>query len=109
MVTLVLSRFGYQVDAVEDGERAWQSLGNGAYRLLITDHNMPKLSGLELVGKMRTAGMGLAVISISGTLTEDDVDAYRGLGVEALLPKPFLPRELVELVDATLFGLRRRV
>ena len=45
----ILMRVGYEVDATEDGQAAWQALNAGSYDLLITDNNMPKVTGVELL------------------------------------------------------------
>jgi DNA-binding response OmpR family regulator len=58
----VLVRPGYEVDGAEDGAAAWKALHANNYGLLTTDHEMPKSSGLELVGKLRAARMTLQVI-----------------------------------------------
>lgn len=42
----VLIYSGYHVDVAEDGEAGWEALHAASYDLLITDHNMPKLSGV---------------------------------------------------------------
>ena len=47
--TEVLIDSGYHVDAAQDGAIAWDILQIKSYDLLITDYDMPKLSGLELV------------------------------------------------------------
>ena len=49
---LVLVRAGYQVRAVEGAQAAWEALQSRSYDLLITDNQMPGLSGLELVSKL---------------------------------------------------------
>src|ERR1035441_6822218 len=63
----VLKSSGYEVDTAEDGKAGWQALqavthAPDSYDLLITDHNMPELSGLALVKKLRAARMALPVI-----------------------------------------------
>src|ERR1041385_7209715 len=58
----VLRRFGYQTETVADGAAAWEALQANRYDLLITDNRMPKVSGVELVKKMRSAHMTLPVI-----------------------------------------------
>ncbi|MBE0544257.1 MAG: response regulator, partial [Verrucomicrobia bacterium] len=65
--TAVLTRAGYTVDAAEDGVVAWHALNAESYDLLITDNNMPALTGIELLQKMRAARMCLPVIVASGT------------------------------------------
>src|SRR5689334_19643597 len=44
----VLGCSGYDVDTAEDGEAGWNALQTKNYDLLITDNNMPKLTGVEL-------------------------------------------------------------
>jgi Response regulator receiver domain len=60
----VLLRDGYEVDAA-----AWVALQSRSYDLLITDNQMPGLSGAEFVRKLRAAQMTLPVIFASGGLT----------------------------------------
>jgi YesN/AraC family two-component response regulator len=59
------------VDTAEDGEFGWEALQAKNYDLLITDNNMPKVSGLELVKKLRSARMALPVILASGAMPEE--------------------------------------
>jgi DNA-binding response OmpR family regulator len=47
--TSVLKSSGFQVDTAVDGAAGWDALHTSSYDLLITDNNMPKLSGVELV------------------------------------------------------------
>lgn len=72
----ILIDSGYRVDTAENGEAGWQMLHGtrhnpDSYHLLITDNHMPKLSGIELIKKLRSAGMGLPVILASGTMPLD--------------------------------------
>ena len=84
---------GYQVDAAEDGAEGWEALHARSYDLLITDNNMPKVSGVELVKKVRCAGMALPVIMASGSPAEES-----GLQLAAILQKPFTGNELLATV-----------
>jgi DNA-binding response OmpR family regulator len=98
----VLIRSGYQVDAAEDGEAGWKALHATSYDLLITDHNMPKLSGVELVKKLRSAQMKLPVVLASGVLPKEELDQNPWLQLAATLLKPFTIAELLETVRAAL-------
>ena len=57
-----LTRFGYQVDTAEDGVAGWKALQANHYDLLLTDNNMPRLSGIDLIKRLRFARMNLPVI-----------------------------------------------
>jgi DNA-binding response OmpR family regulator len=52
----VLKRSGYDVDAVEDGAAAWDTLQLNRYDLMVTDNKMPRVSGVELLKKLQAAG-----------------------------------------------------
>ena len=84
---LVLSQAGYAVETAADGEEAWAALLNGGFDLLLTDHNMPLLSGLDLVRRVRSAGMGLPVIINSGGLDLAEASDCAQLDLAAVLDK----------------------
>ena len=98
----VLSRSGYLVDAAENGAAGWDALHGNNFDLLITDHDMPKLSGLELVKKVRSARMTLPVILATGTLPKEDLERHPWLQVAATLLKPFSPQQLLKTVQEVL-------
>jgi DNA-binding response OmpR family regulator len=100
--TAVLLRFGYTVDAAEDADGAWVALQSRHYDLLITDNQMPGLSGLELVKKLRSAQMALPVIVASGGVVEEDMTRNPWLQPAAALPKPFTSDMLLSLVSEVL-------
>jgi DNA-binding response OmpR family regulator len=100
--TEVLIDSGYEVDAVADGVAAWEALQIKAFNLLITDHNMPKLTGVELVKKLRSARMDLPVILATGRLPVEELAQNPSLQLAAMLPKPFSIDELLETVRVVL-------
>lgn len=101
---VALIRFGYDVDTAEDGAAAWQALHdiNVSYNLLITDNKMPKVTGLELIKKMRSEEMTLPVILASGTIPTEELKQYPWLLLDATLPKPFTTAELLYTVKKAL-------
>jgi two-component system, OmpR family, alkaline phosphatase synthesis response regulator PhoP len=97
----VLFRSGYQVDTAEDGETGWEALQARNYDLLITDNKMPKVSGVELVRKLRSARMALPVILATGAMPEE-LDRHPWLQLAATLLKPFTGEELLGTVKKVL-------
>ncbi len=93
---------GYHADTAEDGAAAWEALQIKDFNLLITDHNMPKLTGVELVRKLRSARMALPVILATGKLPTEALVQNPSLQLAALLPKPFSIDELLETVRTVL-------
>lgn len=97
-----LSRVGHQVDTAEDGAAGWAAIQTHNYHLLITDHNMPKLSGIELVTKLRAARMALPAILMSGALPTHELNTQPPLRIEAVLEKPFTADQLIGTVAEVL-------
>jgi CheY-like chemotaxis protein len=115
----VLTGSGCQVDTAEDGEAGWKLLeafgcNSDSYDLLITDNNMPNLSGLELILRLRAARFTLPIVLISGELPlgiRAAVDSRtplnqfewnRSLRISAALPKPFTIAVLLRTVKRVL-------
>ena len=98
-VAYQLMRSGHQVDTAEDGKAAWDVLQSERYDLLITDHNMPKVSGLELVKKLRAEDVDLPVILMSGAMPAEELHRHPWLQLAATLPKPFTGDELLGIVE----------
>ena len=98
----VLRRCGYQVDAAEDGQEGWEALCAHAYDLLITDNVMPRMSGVELIRKLRAEHMTLPVILTSGTLPVADLLQDPVLALAAALEKPVSHDLLVQTVQIAL-------
>jgi len=101
-VAEVLTVSGYCVDTREDGSAGWEAIVESAYDLLITDNEMPKFSGLELVQQIRSAGMTLPVVLMSGAIPAEALNQGCLLRLAAVLPKPFTMGELLAVVEKAL-------
>jgi len=102
MNAMVLAYTGYTVEMAEDGAAAWEALQATRYDLLITDNHMPRLTGLELLKEMRSAGMKIPVIMATGKLPTQELAQNAGLEPVALLVKPYVAEQLLEKVKAVL-------
>jgi two-component system sensor histidine kinase and response regulator WspE len=63
-----LTRMGICVETATGGEEGWLRLREEPFDLLITDHEMPDLQGLDLIRRLRAAASTLPVILISGRM-----------------------------------------
>jgi DNA-binding response OmpR family regulator len=94
----LLTAQGYLVTRAGNGLEAWEEARRGTFDLLITDADMPLLSGEELIERLRAAQPGLPVLLISGDRSRIRRLAERGLCCP-FLPKPFRPGELLKQVE----------
>jgi len=105
-----LERAGHAVRAVPDGAAALDMLRRDRPDLLLTDIDMPRLTGDELIRRARAEGLlaGMAVVIVSGSMQLGDPRAgdLRATGV---LLKPFVGRELVGCVDDALGNVAQAV
>jgi chemosensory pili system protein ChpA (sensor histidine kinase/response regulator) len=92
-IARMLANVGYVVDQAADGEEAWTMLAEVSYDLLVSDMEMPRLSGAELLARVRGRHPGLPVVAISARAGRD-----RASGADAFLAKPVARQELVARV-----------
>jgi DNA-binding response OmpR family regulator len=95
---------GYAVDAAADGARALQYLDSYEYEVAIIDWRMPKVSGLEVVRRLRRRGSSLPILMLTARDAPRDRVAGLDGGADDYLVKPFDFSELL----ARLRALRRR-
>jgi len=96
LLEITLGRDGHTVETAEDGQEALNRITAtpSAFDLLITDHHMPNMNGLELVSRLRSLPFAGKIVVFSSELSEEVADAYRRLKVDCILPKPIFPATL---------------
>ncbi len=101
----VLEYHKYTVDAVYDGQDALDYAQTEAYDGIILDIMMPRLSGLEVLQRLRRAGSRTPILLLTAKTEIEDRIQGLDLGADDYLPKPFAMGELLARVRAM---LRRR-
>lgn len=96
LMRLILHRAGYEIETVADGEEALRRLREprADFDLLITDHHMPVLNGLELVRQLPAVPFRGKVMVFSSEIDPAVLREYHRLGVHLILPKPIRPDAL---------------
>ncbi len=112
IVVAKLYGLGYEVTEVEDGREALDLLEDGEIPdLLITDSNMPRMSGLQLVRAIRdsksTDLVKLPIVMLTARQSERDVIEGLETGLDDYVIKPFSPDELAARVRTALWRSNR--
>lgn len=101
VLRLALEGAGYECIETQDGQEARDLLMTGhAMDLIVTDHQMPRMTGLELVKWVRSHSTisGTPVLLYSGQMNSDLSRQAQQAGSTAVLTKPFLLQDLLTLV-----------
>lgn len=102
LLVRMFSLAGYEVEHVPDGRAAWQraSADLRHFDVIITDHHMPEMTGLELASELVRAKFPGRIIVHSANLPEEVKGAYRRLGVQDIIAKQPHSDELLATVEA---------
>jgi CheY-like chemotaxis protein len=102
----LLTRAGHTITYAQNGEEALalctdNGTDAGLFDMIVTDQNMPGMTGVELIRRVRATGMSLPVVVVSGHLGPDLIQELDTLGVAGVLRKPFSQKELAALIGRT--------
>lgn len=106
-LTLILRKAGFQVTAAEDGNKALKQLQElqnkpGKVDLLVTDIQMPGLTGIEIIDGIRKMNLDIPCLVITGYGNKDTVIELMRKGCSEYLDKPFEPEEFLKRVNIVL-------
>jgi two-component system, OmpR family, alkaline phosphatase synthesis response regulator PhoP len=100
-------RAGYDVLCANDGQEGWEEIERARPDIVVTDCQMPRLSGLGLAERIRsnpnTANLPVIMLSAKGFEISSQ-ELREKYGIRCLMAKPFSPRELFTRVEAVLAG-----
>jgi DNA-binding response OmpR family regulator len=98
MIAMVLGGPAAKVVKARNGWEALIKIGATArpFDIVITDHRMPRMTGLQLVRQLRAKNFRGKIFVLSAHLSDDDISAYEELNVDMMMSKPFDFDELQE-------------
>lgn len=104
----ILSKAGYEVSTAEDGIAALEKLRANPPDVLVTDWNMPGVTGIELCETMRRIGTSrrVHVILVTGNDKREEVVAGLKAGADDYVTKPVHREELLARVAAGVRGIK---
>jgi CheY-like chemotaxis protein len=103
LVTLLLERMGYNFDVAKDGEQALQLFKEKNYILILTDINIPKLTGIQLAEIFRKdpnkQKASLPIVALTADTISEDFETYYKAGIDKIIIKPFKENEFRGVVE----------
>jgi CheY-like chemotaxis protein len=91
MIAMVLGGPASKVTRARNGWEALIRIGVASrpFDVVITDHRMPRMNGLQLVRRLRAKNFGGKILVLSAYLSDEDIAAYEELRVDMMMSKPF--------------------
>lgn len=107
MIDLMLAATGIDVDFAQNGSEAVEACQLNEYDAVLMDIQMPVMGGVEAVREIRQMEDGFKlnhtpILFLSGTTSEDQIDAGIEAGGDGHLPKPFTSASLIGALDQVL-------
>jgi CheY-like chemotaxis protein len=98
----LLIEAGYEVDTAADGVMASELLERNPYDLIITDNQMPRMSGVELLEELYSARKFVPAIMATGTMPATELRCQQWFQIATTLIKPYTLPELLGAVRNSL-------
>ena len=105
VVSFNLVRAGFEVSAVGSGKEALEALQRSTFDLVLTDQQMPMMTGVQLCEHIRNLPgyERIPIILLTAKCMEVNFsELQERVGLSAALPKPFSPSELVTCIEESL-------
>jgi CheY-like chemotaxis protein len=106
LLGLLLKKQQILFDFAKDGQAGWELFNENKYDIILTDINVPKLTGDQLANAIRNHPNGkskLPVIALTANIMQDDLDDYRNSGISDILVKPFKENELKDMLQKHIY------
>lgn len=107
LIKQLLEMQGYEVTYVSDPKQALELLDKELFSIVLSDYNMPGLNGQQLFESIRSKGLILPVVFLTGMATKDFVISALRLGASDVLEKP-CPKDVLTSSLARILEIERR-
>ncbi len=98
----LLTHSGYAAEGAKDGAAGWEALQALDYDLVVTDNKMPRMTGVEMIEKLRSARMTVPVIMATGNMPTQEFARRPWLKPDIMLERPFSDDDLMTAVKKVL-------
>ncbi|KAL3833696.1 hypothetical protein ACJIZ3_008432 [Penstemon smallii] len=97
---MLLTRFGMETNAVENGKEAVDLFASGkCYDLVFMDMEMPIMDGLKATQALREMGVSSTIVGVTSRTQEGETQAFMEAGLDACWEKPLTRDGIISLLD----------
>lgn len=98
-VHMLLTKAHVKTMEASAGKEALELLATHEPDVVLTDINMPEMNGFELALQIRNhpsiQNRSIPIVALTGTISEEDIQRFREVGINDYLVKPFTPKDLL--------------
>ena len=103
LLTLLLKKYFMEFDVAKDGEKGLELFKENKYDIVLTDINVPKLTGDQLAVAIRQdedeQKAKLPIVALTASIVNDDLDSYLKSGINDILIKPFKENDFTSILQ----------
>jgi len=107
LIKLLLKKLQFSFDIAKDGEEGVRLFENNYYDIVLTDINVPKLTGDQIAAIIRKntdiRKNNLPIIALTASIIGDNTEQYYRMGINELLVKPFKEADFKAVLERYLF------
>ncbi|MFC2171260.1 response regulator [Acidobacteriota bacterium] len=107
--THMISSLGHKVDQAADGVEGWLKLAKNKYDLILTDMNMPGMTGSELLAEIKRELPNTEVVMMTGYGSIEDAVNTMKMGAADFILKPIEMKQIVSLLHRTCGVVKARL
>ncbi|MEK4029834.1 MULTISPECIES: response regulator [Bacillaceae] len=98
LIVDTLEEEGHALTEAADGQEAIECFEKEVFDLLLVDYMMPRMTGIEVIRKVRETS-AVNIVMLTAKTQQKDLEEAKEAGANFFLPKPFSPLKLIELIE----------
>lgn len=98
MLKMVLANSGHTLELAADGIEALDIFSRNSFNLVVTDINMPRMTGLELIRQIRYLNTEIPILALTTESEQRTREQGKIAGVDGWIVKPFRPAQFLDIV-----------
>lgn len=98
MLNVVLANSGHTLELAVDGVEALDIFSRNRFDLVVTDINMPRMTGIELIRQIRILNSEIPILALTTESDQQMRDRGKIAGADGWIVKPFRPAQFLDII-----------